>query len=186
MPFFADPPRRGKRPDPIAALFTEERNVVLSVAAEQRLPSQDHGDLMNSTLVAVLSHVARGRFVMLDDAEAMRATVRAYLCTTARRIVWEHRHRERMERDAREPLMSFDPMPRFEARSDLRALDLSPVAVAFFQAIVHEGSVLARRRSSDGARGPRTPAETRSGRMLSRLCAASGVRGDARRRPRHD
>jgi hypothetical protein len=29
----------------------------------------------------------------------------------------------------------------FEARSDLRALDLSPVAIAFFSAIAYEGNV---------------------------------------------
>jgi hypothetical protein len=141
MPSFTRPPRGGKGQDPIAALFVQERNVVLSVVAEQHVPHQDAGDLVNSTLVAVLSHVARGRFVPLDDAQDMRAVVRAYLCTTARRIVWEQRHRERMERDAREPHPTYDPTPMFEARSDLRALDLPPVAAAFFQAIVHEGHV---------------------------------------------
>ena len=66
---------------------------MLAVAAEQRVPEQDRGKLVNSTLVAVLADLTRGTFVVLGEEHEMRATIRGYLATTARRIVWEQRHR---------------------------------------------------------------------------------------------
>lgn len=120
-------------------MVAEERGVVVAVAVEQRVPDVD--DLTQSAVLAVLRQVARGTFVPRGDEAGVRATIRAYLVTTARRLAWEGWRRAHVERDGRLPLDICDPRPRFEARSELRALDLSPVAVAFFQAIVHEGNV---------------------------------------------
>lgn len=125
--------------NPLAVMVAEERGVVLAVAVEQRVPDVD--DLTQSAVLAVLRQVARGSFAPIGDDAGVRATIRAYLVTTARRLAWERWRRAHVERVTREPLEPCDPRPRFEARSELRALDLPPVAVAFFQAIVHEGNV---------------------------------------------
>jgi hypothetical protein len=98
-------------------------------------------DKVDSAIAAVLATVARVRFVEVADAAEQRAMVRAYLRTVARRIAWEQIHRARLERAAREPAEHYDPLPMFEARSTLRALDLSPTALAFFQALTFYGSV---------------------------------------------
>ena len=81
----------------------EERNVVLAVAAEQNVPHQARNDVVRDTLAAALRHLTRGRFVLLGDEHEMHATINACVATTARRIVWERRQRERVERDARMP-----------------------------------------------------------------------------------
>ena len=123
---------------PIAVMVAEERSVVLVVAAEQHVP--DAEDLVHDAALALLRQIARGRFVLRGDERAMRATIRAYLVTTARRIVWQRARHAHVERCAREPLDAYDPRDRFEARSELRALDLSPTALATFQIVAFEGT----------------------------------------------
>ena len=122
---------------PIAVMVAEERGVVLVVAAEQRVP--DAEDLVHDAVIALLRQIARGTFVLHGDEHGMRATIRAYLVVTARRLAWRQLRRASLERGA-EPPDAYDPLPRFEARSELRALDLSPTALATFQIVAFEGT----------------------------------------------
>jgi DNA-directed RNA polymerase specialized sigma24 family protein len=123
---------------PIAVMVAEERGVVLLVAAEQGV--SDAEDLVHDAVIALLRQVARGTFVLRGDEHGMRATIRAYLVTTARRLAWRQLRRASLERGADEPPDAYDPLPTFEARSELRALDLSPTALATFQIVAFEGT----------------------------------------------
>lgn len=134
---------RSKPPDPMTELVVAERGVVLAVAVEQKVAQGDREDLVHDVLVLVLRLVARGTFVTPEGKGDMRAVVRSYLATTARRLVWRESARSLREQVGREPMEpTFDPTPRFEARSELRALDLPPVSAAFVAAIASEGNVL--------------------------------------------
>lgn len=134
---------RSKPPDPMTELVVAERGVVLAVAVQEKVAWDDREDLVHDVLVLVLRLVTRGTFVTPEGKADMRAVVRSYLATTARRLVWRESARSQREELVREPMEpAFDPMPRFEARSELRALDLPPVSAAFVAAIAVEGNVL--------------------------------------------
>lgn len=129
-----------RRLDPnIAELLVEERDAILTVA--RRLPRALRADLVQEVLAEALDAAARGTFQALGVEAEMRASIRAYLRTIARRLVRERRLLARVEVQFIDALEPYDPLPMFEARSDLAALDLSPVAIAFFAAVAFEGNV---------------------------------------------
>jgi hypothetical protein len=130
-----------RRPDPIAEVFVSESKVLRLVARDLHVPHRQHADFIHDVLVIALDCLARGMFVVPSNPDELRPHVRGYLRTIAWRFWRDTRDRLSVDRELREPVEPFDPMPRFEARSELRALDLSPTALAFWQLIAHEESV---------------------------------------------
>lgn len=170
---------------PLMLLVLQEQGAVRDELRRRRVPQQEQADLVQEALLVMVRRIVCGpMFVVYEDEREQRQKVRGYLRGIAERLARRWHARTMLVRMATEAASATmpaftDPTARFEARSDVRGLDIPEPMVPLLVAIVELGNVSAAARAA-GMRSP--TAHTRMRHLRRDLRAAEQRRKGGRGR----
>lgn len=133
----------------VVRVVLQERRAAWGELNRQRIPHDEREDLVQETLLRMVRRILRGGpFLVHEDEEEQRKKVRNYLRRIAQRLAYRWHLRATLARVAAEIATATrptftDPTVGFEARSELRALDIPEDMVPLLVAVGELGSVSA-------------------------------------------